>query len=71
MIPLNKRSSLVNLLTEKHNFWMLNRLKDITFGRLVLFFGELNNNKKFIEAYDAKTQIIDRDNFIDFVTLSE
>ncbi len=27
--------------------------------------------KKFIEAYVAKTQIIDRENFIDFVTLSE
>ena len=27
--------------------------------------------KKFIEAYDAKTKIIDRENFIDFVTLSE
>lgn len=27
--------------------------------------------KKFIEAYDAKSQIIDRENFIDFVALSE
>ncbi|MEN8126093.1 MAG: ATP-binding protein [Bacteroidota bacterium] len=27
--------------------------------------------KKFVEAYGAKTQIIDRENFIDFVTLSE
>ena len=27
--------------------------------------------RKFIEAYGGKTQIIDRENFIDFVTLSE
>ncbi len=33
--------------------------------------GKIKIPKKFIETYDANIKIIDRENFIDFVTLSK